>query len=624
MSLLWNMLYLVFKEARMPIRPTLLFLITILLYSNLSAQTKMDSLINTIDEWEEEKQDSNLYNTYYDLIKMTYGKDMDTCQYFLNKSLVLAEEIDFKPGLQRSSYLLAVINSKKGDYENSLELLEVCIQAYPQSVKRHMRCLKMKGDFKRNKVNYDEAAKYYDEAEKYGVEVKDTVFLGTLYNSRAILYEDLSQLDKSVENYLKSAQIDKNRGDINGYFFSVMNIASQYIANYDYEKAESYINSLRVELDTLTDLQEAALLQKEAAFLSEKADYDKAIKKFEESNRIAKKIKYKGIIASNYLEIGKLLFESAQYEMAYTNFLTGLDYVTIETRIFSYYIWLGNSRINLGDCTGAEKWLNKAKGKVNSIKNYKKLRRYYSVAGKYYACINKPALSAINIDSSLIYSDSFYFERREIESRKIEATYQTKIKSDSISILTLQNEKQDVEISRRNIGLGTVSVILFLLGLLARYYVKLNEKQKQLNSYLESKNEELVFKNQELEKLNQTLEKKAVALSIKPTTQNTPKEVQIKTVDKVYNIDVAAIKYLKAEDDGTRVYYDDTSNWTSEPLKELKTKFPEDIFVQTFRGIIVNINYVLWINGTSLKLKDNTELKISRTYKQDIKDAIEH
>jgi len=112
-------------------------------------------------------------------------------------------------------------------------------------------------------------------------------------------------------------------------------------------------------------------------------------------------------------------------------------------------------------------------------------------------------------------------------------------------------------------------------------------------------------------------------LSIKPTTQETPKEVQIKSIDKIYNIDVAAIKYLKAEDDGTRVYYDDTSKWTGESLKELKTKFPDDIFVQTFRGIIVNINYVLWINGTSLKLKDNTELKISRTYKQDIKDAIE-
>jgi len=219
----------------MLIRLTLIYLAIILLFNTISAQTKMDSLILTIEQWEEERQDSNLYNTYYDLIKTTYGKDMDTCQFFLYKSLTLAKEIDFKPGMQRSSYLLAVINSKKGDYANSLELLDICIQAYPQSAKRHMRCLKMKGDIKRKNASYDDAINYYDEAEEYGVNAKDTLFLGTLYNSRAILYEDLSQLDKSVENYLSSAEIDRKRGDLNGYFFSMINIASLYESNLDFD-----------------------------------------------------------------------------------------------------------------------------------------------------------------------------------------------------------------------------------------------------------------------------------------------------------------------------------------------------------------------------------------------------
>jgi len=267
-------------------------------------------------------------------------------------------------------------------------------------------------------------------------------------------------------------------------------------------------------------------------------------------------------------------------------------------------------------------WVDKADSKVSAIKNPSFLRRYYAVLGKYYACIEKPKLSAIAIQNTLTYSDSFYFERREIEANKIEATYQTKIKTDSINFLSLQNEKQNVEISRRNIGLGTTSIILLLLGFLARYYVKLSEKQKQLNSFLESKNEELVFQNSELQRVNQQLEAKTVSLATHTTEEETPSELKVKSSDKVFMIAMDSITHIQAENDGTRIYYDNTSKWTDASFKKMKGQVPNDLFIQIFRSTVVNINHIGWINTTTLKLKDDTVLKIGRTYKERIKEAI--
>ena len=320
-----------------------------------------------------------------------------------------------------------------------------------------------------------------------------------------------------------------------------------------------------------------------------------------------------------YQGLGALSARKKQYGESIKYYGKALENAKIANKkssIFSSRIYLAKIHFLSGNFETSRSLLEAAieskKGKNISDKQQSQIDLYSHL------------ISIAVLDSNLsykVYQDFLDYDTIAIDNHsnvlnKSISKYEKIILRDSLAkqVLLKENEAEKV----KNYRLSTLALILGLLlaGGVAYQFRRLFFGQKQ-------ENEELVFKNQELEKLNQTLEKKAAGLSIKPTTQETPKEVQIKSIDKIYNIDVAAIKYLKAEDDGTRVYYDDTSKWTGESLKELKTKFPDDIFVQTFRGIIVNINYVLWINGTSLKLKDNIELKISRTYKQDIKDAIE-
>ena len=80
---------------------------------------------------------------------------------------------------------------------------------------------------------------------------------------------------------------------------------------------------------------------------------------------------------------------------------------------------------------------------------------------------------------------------------------------------------------------------------------------------------------------------------------------------------------MQAEDDGVRIYYDDISKWSDISLVNMQKQLDDSLFVQIFRGTIVNINHIAWINTNTLKMKSGAELKIGRTFKPQIKKMLE-
>jgi regulator of replication initiation timing len=230
-----------------------------------------------------------------------------------------------------------------------------------------------------------------------------------------------------------------------------------------------------------------------------------------------------------------------------------------------------------------------------------------------------------------LYVDSSYYERKELEAKKIEKAYQTQIKEDSIKILELNNNKQSVALRNQRMGMFGFLIISLLAGGLALYYRRYTQAEKQINSLLnkekeelETERDELVFKNKELKIINQNLKNKVnKAPTVVTEDKSSSTKVKFKSADKVYLLEPQQVLYLQAEAEGSRIYQNDgTSKWTDTSLKELRSNLHKKTFVKIFRNTIVNIEHVGWVNTTSLKLKNGKELRISRTYKQDIKDAV--
>lgn len=137
--------------------------------------------------------------------------------------------------------------------------------------------------------------------------------------------------------------------------------------------------------------------------------------------------------------------------------------------------------------------------------------------------------------------------------------------------------------------------------------------------------DQLIFEKTELELINTKLKTQVSKLraykqstttkDLKPTNQN----LEIQISDKLHIIPKETIHYVTAEDNGTRIHKDDgTSIWTNNPVKHFESLLIECGFMRIPRSTIINTTYLTWVNHSTLKLVDGTELKIGRTYKKNL------
>ena len=138
--------------------------------------------------------------------------------------------------------------------------------------------------------------------------------------------------------------------------------------------------------------------------------------------------------------------------------------------------------------------------------------------------------------------------------------------------------------------------------------------RNELNSI---KIDKLIFELEEQKLINKNLQQRLLE------TQNTRKrksnKINIRHRDEIIVVSTDEIVFIMAENDGCRLHYKSKNLWTYISLKELTNQLPEDKFVRIFRSTIVNIDHIDWINHSTLKVSSGDELKIGRSYKNDIK-----
>ena len=325
-------------------------------------------------------------------------------------------------------------------------------------------------------------------------------------------------------------------------------------------------------------------------------------------------------LISPYQILGLIELDSSNYSLAIDNFKTALSYANIsgaEQRVIKSKNLLSQAYYHAGKYKEAAPLLKE----VNEFYRNLSSQQSNMLDVEKYTNLNAIALLNPSISKSmhnyLIKYDSLYGEERMENLDKLVYKYENKIVSDSLASIKLVANNQSLMVKNQRLSIFSL-ISALLASILSIFFIFRRLKTAK------AKNEELVFKNQELESINQQLEKKTRTIENKVVAdvKGVPSKVQFKSADKVYLLELEQIKYVQAEDDGTRVFYEDTSNWTDASLKEMSKQLPQDSFVQIFRSTIVNINHIGWVNTTSLKMKDGTELKISRTYKQRIKDVI--
>jgi len=57
-------------------------------------------------------------------------------------------------------------------------------------------------------------------------------------------------------------------------------------------------------------------------------------------------------------------------------------------------------------------------------------------------------------------------------------------------------------------------------------------------------------------------------------------------------------------------------------LKQFLDNDNSNLFIRIYRSTVVNISKIKWVNHTSLMMNDGMELKVGRTYRNEIIDAL--
>lgn len=219
--------------------------------------------------------------------------------------------------------------------------------------------------------------------------------------------------------------------------------------------------------------------------------------------------------------------------------------------------------------------------------------------------------------------------------RKSDNTMQELIVEHGVERQRLKNNSLEREIdslSEVNFQKGRIIRCLgvsALLAMLLLFYVRKSAVvTKKYNLLLEAEknklandNEALAFEKNELVLINNNLE--AYINEVKNKAVPIEK-LEIKSLDKIHMLDLRDIIYCKSEAEGVRIFLKDSKSiWSGIRLKDFKEKLPQSNFLRIFRSTIINVYHLEWVNHATLKMVNGDELKIGRTYKDDLQKLLE-
>ncbi len=330
--------------------------------------------------------------------------------------------------------------------------------------------LKNIGTVKWNKGEFAEAKELYYKSLVLYEELGDTSGIGRLWNNIGLISITQDEYHTAIENIKNSIKFSKIAKDTVMLSTSYLNIGICYYYLKEYETAISYHNkSINYSLqsnDMLSLANNYSFLGAEYTILQQ---YKLALDNLLQSLDLYEKVDAQRGMAHVY----NLLSE---YYLATNEFQKAIKYgekaIVISEKLHSV--------INLGEATNhlSEAWAK--------LSNFKKAYEYQSLSVKY-----QNELVDEKNKQKIAYITAEYNYEKELD--KIEAEKQ------------ITNAKQQKDISTRNIIIGIISIVAFLLAIFAIFLYRLNRSRQKKNQLLVSQKRSIDEKNEQLEKMNAEL-----------------------------------------------------------------------------------------------------------------------
>lgn len=233
-----------------------------------------------------------------------------------------------------------------------------------------------------------------------------------------------------------------------------------------------------------------------------------------------------------------------------------------------------------------------------------------------------PALMQ-DMEAYLVLNTNYTHLKTDEQLKHMVYQYQVKEKEQENEILQQELVLQQQRRKIISLGLILLAVVTAAVSVTALFWHKNARLARKYNALLEGEKEQLIFEKEELQTVNEDL--KRLIERHQKATGSLSDTIEIAGREKIHLIPAIDITYLIAEAEGVRYHLSNgTSIWSDVALKDVVDQLPQTLFIRVYRSIVVNIRHIDWINHSSLRMKDTTDLPIGRTYKQQIKDMFEN
>jgi hypothetical protein len=228
-------------------------------------------------------------------------------------------------------------------------------------------------------------------------------------------------------------------------------------------------------------------------------------------------------------------------------------------------------------------------------------------------------------DSALYINELFIKHEQQIKR------YQNAIAMHAIS------ERSDFQKLKNNFlryrwYYGAALSIVFLIAIYSLVrWKKADKKEKKIKIKLEAlldKEKQLRNKIAKIENQKIISEKEVKLLKdeMEQTLQEIERLKKITILEHIVLINgvrlpISELVYIKADGHFLHFFTENNREFVSGTLKNILRQLPPN-FIQTHRAFIVNLNFVHYSDSMRLILKDKTEIRIGRTYKEQVKKMI--
>lgn len=531
------------------------------------------------------------------------GNNPDSLSYYGLKLLKLGKDNNHFKGIVEGYFAIGYAASMTKDQDAFITYLDSALLYKDEIIENHFsdvaRIMRNKAIAFTRKGEKDKAEQIFKEVIAECLKRDKIADAAYNYNSLGILEKERGNFDTALVYYNKSLEIwdELNNERPKASVFLNIGVAQASLANFS-QAISSYHHGLSLA-------KKHTIIKDEYRFYNNLATAYISTQKNDSANFYLQKLipyysktKKKYDLNLAYMNLGQVKLNQNKNKEAFDYLIKSIKGLKSSQNIKSIcqnYRLIANSLLKLDDYDAALTYLDSA----SKLSKKHDLRTNFHKEHDLYAKIYEAKGDFQKANENLKFKDSINqnYYLTETANAYNQILVEQKVKNKDNAITELKDEK---EFYKSNLFISLLLVLLLLI--LAFYLYKRFKNQKrevgQIQEKLNSYN-----KNSVAEEVNKEL----------------PLQLKSKAV-----LRIKSILYIKSDGHYLEIFCENKEKPEIErsSLITFLERLPKQDFIRIHKSFIVNIHKIKIINSTQVMLENGEWIKLSRTYKQELKDML--